>query len=61
MTNKLEFTEDELKDLYLALIAGKINNQNAKAVNDFTKLQDKIKKHLSAETIQILEILECIM
>ena len=61
MIDKLEFTEDELKDLYLALIAGKINNQNAKAVNDFTKLQDKIKKHLSAETIQILEILECIM
>lgn len=61
MTDKLEFTEDELKDLYLALIAGKINNQNAKAVNDFTKLQNKIKKHLSAETIQILEILECIM
>lgn len=61
MIEELEFTEEELKDLYLALIAGKINNQNAEAVNDFTKLQDKIKRHLSAETIQILEFLETIM
>lgn len=58
MIDKLEFTEDELKDLYLALIAVKRNNQNAKAVNDFTKLQDKIKGYLSAETIQILYLLE---
>lgn len=61
MIDKLEFTEDELEDLYLALIAVKRNNQNAKAVNDFTKLQDKIKRHLSAEKIHTLDIIEIIM
>lgn len=58
MTHNLEFTEAELKDLYIALIYVKRGNENPDAVEDFTRLQRKIRLHLSASTIRTLAMME---
>lgn len=54
----MTFTRDELRDLYIALITAKRGNQNTNAVNDFTKLQNKIKPHLSEDDRRAMEFME---
>ena len=55
------FNEDELINIYIALLNAKKGNTNPSAVDDFTAIQNKIKNFISKEKINTLDMMEAIM
>lgn len=49
-THLIAFSEDELRDICLALIGAKIGNTNPAAVDSFSRIQSKIFDYLSDDT-----------
>lgn len=54
----IEFSEEELYNICLALINTKRGNNNKKAVKEFEYIQNKIQQNLSSERNNLLSIIE---
>lgn len=57
----LDFYENDLTKLFMALIAAKRGNTNHDAVDDFNRLQQKLWPLIPDEDKKILAIMEKIM
>ena len=54
----LEFTDEELKHICLAMISVCENNTNEEAVAVFKNIMDKAERHLSSEDKKVMSIIK---